>query len=117
MKSKSGRVQTRHLPGASLAASLLLLSSASAGPPFITDDPEPVDYLHWELYTFSLGTHAMRDTSGVVPPSCDCNYGVLPNVHMQTSSANLTGARKICDCFRSMAYQKLRRDVLAPLRI
>ena len=78
MKSKSGRVQTRHLPGASLAAFLLLLSSASAGPPFITDDPEPVDYLHWELYTFSLGTHAMRDTSGVAP-SCDCNYGGLPN--------------------------------------
>jgi hypothetical protein len=67
-------------PGASLAAFLLLLSSASAGPPFITDDPEPVDYLHWELYTFSLGTHAMRDTSGVVLPSCDCNYGVLPNI-------------------------------------
>jgi hypothetical protein len=75
------------------------------GPPFITDDPEPVDHLHWELYTFSLGTHAMRDTSGVVPPSCDCNYGVLPNVHMQMPSANLTGARKTCDCFRSMAYQ------------
>ena len=78
MKSKSGRVQARHLPGVSLAAFLLLLSSASAGPPFITDDPEPVDYLHWELYTFSLGTHAMRDTSGVAP-SCDCNYGGLPN--------------------------------------
>jgi hypothetical protein len=68
-------------PGASLAAFLLLLSSASAGPPFITDDPEPVDYLHWELYTFSLGTHAMRDTSGVAP-SCDCNYGGLPNVQL-----------------------------------
>jgi hypothetical protein len=67
--------------GASLAAFLLLLSSASAGPPFITDDPEPVDYLHWELYTFSLGTHEMRDTSGVAP-SCDCNYGGLPNVQL-----------------------------------
>ena len=89
MKSKFGRGQAR-LPGVSLAAFLLLASSASAGPPFITDDPEPVDYLHWEASTFSLGTHAMRDTSGVVPPSCDCNYGVLPNVHMQMPSANLT---------------------------
>jgi hypothetical protein len=35
----------------SLAAFLLLSSSALAGPPFVTDDPEPVDYLHWELYT------------------------------------------------------------------
>jgi hypothetical protein len=37
----------------SLAAFLVLSSSALAGPPFVTDDPEPVDYLHWELYTFS----------------------------------------------------------------
>jgi hypothetical protein len=21
-----------------------------AGPPYVTDDPEPVDYKHWELY-------------------------------------------------------------------
>jgi hypothetical protein len=82
MKSKSGRVQARLLPGVSLAAVLLLSSSALAGPPFVTDDPEPVDYLHWELYTFSMGTHRMGDTSGVAPPSCDCNYGVLPNVHL-----------------------------------
>ncbi|MGD1148642.1 MAG: hypothetical protein ABR961_11905, partial [Thermoanaerobaculaceae bacterium] len=24
-----------------------------AGPPFLTDDPEPVDYRHWETYIFS----------------------------------------------------------------
>ncbi|MGH6846283.1 MAG: hypothetical protein ACREC0_02255 [Methylocella sp.] len=46
MKSKSGRVQARYLPGASLAAFLLLSSSALAGPPFITVDPEPAEYLH-----------------------------------------------------------------------
>jgi hypothetical protein len=81
MKSKSGRVQARHLPGVSLAAVLLLSSSALAGPPFVTDDPEPVDYLHWELYTFSMGMHAMAETDGVAP-SCDCNYGGLPNVQL-----------------------------------
>lgn len=90
MKSKSARAQTRHLPGISLTAflPLLLSSPASAGPPFITDDPEPVDYLHWELYIFSQGTHAMGETSGGAP-SCDCNYGVLPNVqlHVQPGMA------------------------------
>jgi hypothetical protein len=58
MKSKSGVVQARHLPGASLAGFVLLSSSALAGPPFITDDPEPVDHLHWEIYTFSQGMRA-----------------------------------------------------------
>jgi hypothetical protein len=81
MKLKSRGVQARHLLGVSLAAVLLLSSSALAGPPFVTDDPEPVDYLHWELYTFSMGTHAMAETDGVAP-SCDCNYGGLPNVQL-----------------------------------
>ena len=33
-----------------LAAALNLLVAARlwAGPPFLTDDPEPVDYQHWE---------------------------------------------------------------------
>ncbi|MGA7384488.1 MAG: hypothetical protein WBW81_07300 [Methylocella sp.] len=88
MKSISGGVQARHLPGVSLAAFLLLSSSALAGPPFVTDDPEPVDYLHWELYTFSMGTHAMAETDGVAP-SFEINYGVLPNVqlHVQPGMA------------------------------
>jgi hypothetical protein len=34
---------TKHLSSMSLAALLLLSSLASAGPPFITDDPEPTD--------------------------------------------------------------------------
>jgi len=27
--------------------------TALAGPPFVTDDPEPVDYQHWEFYIAS----------------------------------------------------------------
>jgi len=29
---------------------------AVAGPPFVTDDPEPVDYRHWEFYIASMHT-------------------------------------------------------------
>src|SRR5262245_18602041 len=76
------RKSLKCLPGISLAALLLLSSSALAGPPFITDDPEPTDYQHWELYVFSQGTHATGEIGGVVPPSCDCNYGALPNVQL-----------------------------------
>ena len=28
--------------------------SALAGPPFLTDDPEPVEYEHWEIYVASI---------------------------------------------------------------
>jgi hypothetical protein len=40
---------------------------AIAGPPFRTDDPEPVDYQHYEFYTLSTGSHAQGDTFGVSP--------------------------------------------------
>lgn len=66
----------------SLVVLLLLSLPASAGPTFITDDPEPTEYQHWEVYVFSQGTQAAGVPNGVVPPSCDCNYGGLPNVQL-----------------------------------
>ena len=59
-------------------ATMLLPMAAFAGPPFRTDDPEPVDYHHWEFYTFSTGTHVKNDTSGVIP-AFEFNYGIIPN--------------------------------------
>lgn len=61
-----------------LFCSALMAGSANAGPPFRTDDPEPVDYQHWEFYTFSTGTHVSGDTSGVLP-AWEFNYGIFPN--------------------------------------
>ncbi len=52
--------------------------AALAGPPFRTDDPEPVDYQHYEFYTFASGTHSSGDTGGV-GPAWEFNYGVIPN--------------------------------------
>ena len=59
-------------------AIMLLPVSAIAGPPFRTDDPEPVPYQHWEFYTFSAGTQVRGDTSGV-GPGFEYNYGLIPN--------------------------------------
>jgi hypothetical protein len=70
-----------NMPVISFAALVLLSLPASAGPPFVTDDPEPVDYQHYEMYFFSLGTRTAGEISGVAP-SCDCNYGGLPNVQL-----------------------------------
>ena len=45
---------------------------------FRTDDPEPVDYKHWEFYSFSTGTRISGDTSGILP-GFEFNYGLIPN--------------------------------------
>lgn len=51
------------------------------GPPFVTDDPEPVDLGHWEIYGFTAGTHVRGDTSGVLA-GIEMNYGAAPNLQL-----------------------------------
>jgi hypothetical protein len=69
---------------AGLAIICLVLSAgeASAGPPFRTDDPVPVDYGHYELYTAAIGTHVKGDTSGGLP-NVELTYGLIPNGQLQ----------------------------------
>ena len=59
----------------------LAAKGALAGPPFITDDPEPVDYKHWEVYAASIYSN---DKSGLTftAPHLEVNYGVAPNVQL-----------------------------------
>lgn len=70
-----------------MALALLLLGPcpAWAGPPFITDDPEPVELHHWEVYIASLGTtdkaEGRRETS-VTLPHVEVNYGALPDLQL-----------------------------------
>ena len=52
-----------------------------AGPPFDTDDPEPVDYLHWEFYISSM-MEFQPDESNLTLPHFEVNYGVIPNVQI-----------------------------------
>ena len=60
---------------------LILSVRLFAGPPFLTDDPEPVDYHNWEAYVFGNGDH----TSGgytINGPAVEMNYGVLPDTQL-----------------------------------
>jgi hypothetical protein len=61
-----------------LVAVVTLSSPAAAGPPYLSDDPEPTDVGHWEIYNFVIGA------SGPVGPGTaglageagfDINYG------------------------------------------
>ncbi|MDE2183830.1 MAG: hypothetical protein KGJ78_12500 [Alphaproteobacteria bacterium] len=62
-------------------AALALSPRAFAGPPFLADDPEPVEYQHWEVYIFSAATRVDGDTGGVLP-GVEVNYGVVPDVQL-----------------------------------
>jgi hypothetical protein len=50
-----------------------LAGAAWAGPPYVTDDPEPTDFHKWEIYTFTGGSHVKGLTSG--SGGLDLNYG------------------------------------------
>jgi hypothetical protein len=52
-----------------------------AGPPFQTDDPEPVDFKHFEAYLFSTrdGTQVGSAYQG---PAFEMNWGAVPDVQL-----------------------------------
>jgi hypothetical protein len=63
-----------------VALTLSAVVPAIAGPPYLTDDPEPTDYQHFEIYTFNSGTVSQADTGG--ESGIDFNYGGAPNLQL-----------------------------------
>ena len=64
-----------------LALSALPSNAAWAGPPFRTDDPEPVGYQNFEFYTFTTGTDVTGDTAGI-GPAFEFNYGPTEDIQL-----------------------------------
>jgi len=69
-----------------LVPSILLLicsgmTDLNAGPPFNTDDPEPVGFRHWEYYVSSVNTFQAGVWAGT-SPHLEANYGIVPNVQV-----------------------------------
>ncbi len=62
---------------------LVLLTGTKlwAGPPFQTDDPEPVDFRHYEFYQFGTvsSTPVETDPTG---PAFEFNWGAAPNLQI-----------------------------------
>jgi hypothetical protein len=67
-----------------LLSLMLLGGPALAGPPFVTDDPEPVDYQHFEINTAMQGTYIKDGRSGNWP-NMDINYGLAPDVQFHVN--------------------------------
>jgi hypothetical protein len=77
------RTSRHRLSAAVLALAAVLPAAALAGPPFRTDDPEPVDYQHWEMNLFSQGTQVVGAATAILP-GYEVNYGALPNLQLHT---------------------------------
>ena len=71
----------RPLPIVAALAVLGIAGTARSGPPFVIDDPEPVDYHHWEFYVASQDAKMGGDWSGT-GPHLELNYGVVPDVQL-----------------------------------
>ncbi len=63
-----------------------LASEALSGPPFVTDDPQPVDYQHWEFYIASMHSELGGDWSGKAPRT-GCVTSAPPNRPRSMNSA------------------------------
>jgi hypothetical protein len=71
--------------GASVASMLLaasLAGPASAGPPYTTDDPEPVELHHWEIYLASQDFYTAGGAWSGALPMVEVNFGALPQVQL-----------------------------------
>ncbi len=68
-----------------LVAVAALSSPALAGPPYLSDDPEPTDVGHWEIYNFAIGAGAPDGpgTAGLTGEAgLDINYGAAKDLQL-----------------------------------
>ena len=69
------------LKGFTLVFALLVGPYARAGPPFQTDDPDPVAFRHYEAYLFGTFDHAGGSTFSEAP-AAEFNWGAAPNLQV-----------------------------------
>lgn len=70
------------MKGRGIAALALAVAEvpASAGPPYLTDDPVPTDTNHWEIYAFTQGEGRRSTIDG--EGGLDLNYGPVKDVQL-----------------------------------
>ena len=66
---------------AAISGFLVLVAPALAGPPYSTDDPQPVDFHHWEAYLVGTWNREGTGTTGDAP-HIEVNFGAAPNLQL-----------------------------------
>jgi hypothetical protein len=77
------RMDKRNGHAALCCAGLLAVTIAQpayAGPPYLTDDPEPTDLHHWEIYNFVAGERDADEFS--LDAGEDINYGAAKDLQL-----------------------------------
>lgn len=76
------QIVRRRFAASAIGCGLLLAAAtpAGAGPPYVTDDPEPTDLGHWEIYGFVSGAHVTGETAGAT--GLDLNYGAAKDLQL-----------------------------------
>jgi hypothetical protein len=105
--SRRGRLKILPL---ALLLNLVLAARVWAGPPFLTDDPVPTDYRHWETYLFASGYH---EGGGYIidGPAVELNYGALPDtqlsltIPMTSVGGNMGAATGLGDVLLGAKYR------------
>jgi hypothetical protein len=59
---------------------LIATTEAMAGPPYITDDPQPTEHGHYEIYAFTTGTKTLDGTGAQA--GIDFNYGAAEDLQL-----------------------------------
>jgi hypothetical protein len=69
-------------PIAALAAAIVFApATGHAGPPYVTDDPEPVEFRHWEFYLATQHSITRAVATGTAP-HVEVNYGAWPGLQL-----------------------------------
>ena len=69
MRAASRPMLTVVLPLTLILLVPILSPKAFAGPPYITDDPEPVEYQHWEVYSHRYSPNSRMPGAARLPTS------------------------------------------------
>ncbi len=99
--------QSRRLTFAAALVLLCVASGALAGPPFQTDDPEPVPYRNYEAYVFGTVDRS-GGVSATQGPAFEFNAGAAPNLqlHVVVPIAGVShGATGIGDIETGIKYR------------
>lgn len=94
-----------------LVLAMLFASCARGGPPFLTDDPEPVPFGGWEVYLAAMRAHDNTGGSGTLP-HVEINHGAAPNMmwhiivpYAYASAAGTATARGLGDIELGVKYR------------
>ena len=97
----------------------ILTCEALAGPPFLTDDPEPIALHHWELYEFGEFDRTRGAETGAAP-AIEVNNGIAPNtqVHLIVPRASYSQAGEsesgVGDIETGVKYRLIQQTKLQP---